>query len=182
MSSVDLFGVPLKLSRIFLKICKWILLKMSLNCKVVGSNSKLPANFKLKKANEPQHEFSYSYLWKALLFSVILVGLVGLVWFLFCPNDGGFKTKTEITDYCDRKSGVLHEHFNVSKEEFEALTSSFYESDQVLFLFVSSSILFFVAKFQVYFLILRMWKKNYLLNICWIMKHNFTDLLIQVQI
>ena len=35
--SFDLFGIPLKLSRIFLKICKWILLKMCLNCKVVCS-------------------------------------------------------------------------------------------------------------------------------------------------
>lgn len=115
---------------------------MSLNCKVVGSNSKLPANFKLKKANELQHGFSYGYLWKALLSSVFLVVLVGLVWFLFWPNDGGFQTKMETTDYCDRKSGVLHEHFNVSKEEFEVLTSSFYESDQVLFQFDSSSLLF----------------------------------------
>lgn len=142
MSSLDLFGVPLKLSRIFLKICKWLLLKMTLNCKVVGSNSKLPANFKLKKANEPQNDFSYCYLWRVLLSSAFLVVLVGLVWFLFCPNDGGFQTKMETTDVCDRKSGVLHEHFNVSKEEFDILTSSFYESDQVLFHFVSSSLLF----------------------------------------
>lgn len=131
MSSLDLFGVPLKLSRIFLKICKWLLLKMTLNCKVVGSNSKLPANFKLKKANEPQNDFSYCYLWRVLLSSAFLVVLVGLVWFLFCPNDGGFQTKMETTDVCDRKSGVLHEHFNVSKEEFDILTSSFYESDQM---------------------------------------------------
>lgn len=141
MSSLDLFGVPLKLSRIFLKICKWILFKMSSN-KVVGSNSKLHTNFKLKKANEPHHGFSNGCLWRALLSSVFLVVLVGLVWFLFCLNDGGFQMKMETTEFCDRKFGVLHEHFNVSKEEYDVLFSSFYELNQVLCHFVSSSLLF----------------------------------------
>ena len=130
MSSLDLFGVPLKLSRIFLKICKWILLKMSLNSKV-GSNSKLPANFKLKKANELQNGLGYGYLRRALLSSVFLVVLVGLVWFLFCTEKGELQTKLETPVFCDSNSGVLHEHFNVSKEEFDVLTSSFYELDQV---------------------------------------------------
>ncbi|KAK1394524.1 hypothetical protein POM88_013580 [Heracleum sosnowskyi] len=86
---------------------------------------------------ESQIGFSYRYLWRALLSSAFLVVLVGLVWFLFCLIDGGFQMKMETTDFCDRKAGVLHGHFNVSKEEFDVLTSSFYELDQFLSKYVA---------------------------------------------
>lgn len=52
MSFSALSGFALKFSRHFLKICRWILLKMSLNCKLLGMNGSFSSSFRLKKARE----------------------------------------------------------------------------------------------------------------------------------
>lgn len=134
MSFFTLSGVFLKLSRLILKVCKWVLVKMSLNCKVPpGTNSKLSANFKVKKANEPLHGSNCGWIWRALLSFMFLLVLVGLIWFISCSNDGVFRKNGDTRDLCENKPGILLEHFNVSKEQLDALAASFFESDQVLF-------------------------------------------------
>lgn len=136
MSFFTLSGIFLNLSRLVLKICKWVLLKMSLNCKVPpGTTSKLSANFKVKKANELLHGSNCGWLWRALLYFMFLAVLVGLIWLVLCSNEGFFGKNGESRDLGENKPEILlEEHFNVSKEQLDVLTSSFFESDKVLFL------------------------------------------------
>ncbi|KAF3975660.1 hypothetical protein CMV_001091 [Castanea mollissima] len=48
-------GVFLKVSSLFVKIHRWVLIRMSLNCKLSGFDDRLPNWSKLKKAKEPLH-------------------------------------------------------------------------------------------------------------------------------
>ena len=48
-------GVFLKLSSLFVKIHRWVLVRMSLNCELFGLNGRLPNCSKLKEAKEPLH-------------------------------------------------------------------------------------------------------------------------------
>ena len=48
-------GGFLKLSRLFMKINRWFLVRMSLNCKLSGFNGRLSTCSKLKEAKEPLH-------------------------------------------------------------------------------------------------------------------------------
>ena len=48
-------GVFLKISSLFVKIHRWVLVRMSLNCKLSSLNGGLPNCSKLKKAKEPLH-------------------------------------------------------------------------------------------------------------------------------
>uniref|UniRef100_A0A5B7B4K1 histidine kinase n=1 Tax=Davidia involucrata TaxID=16924 RepID=A0A5B7B4K1_DAVIN len=131
MSFSALSGVFLNLSRLFLKICRWVLVKMSLNCKLSGSNGKLSANFKLKKAKEPLHGSNCVWKWRRQLLLLWLLGVViGFIWFFFGLNDGALWRK-EIPDLSEDNARILLEHFNVSKDQLHDLVSIFSESDQV---------------------------------------------------
>ena len=70
--------VFLKLSSLFVKIHRWVLVRMSLNCKLSGLNGRLPNCSKLKKANEPLHGPNSIKKWrrKLLFFFRLLVSLV----------------------------------------------------------------------------------------------------------
>ena len=48
-------GVFLKLLSLFVKIHRWVLVRMSLNCELFGLNGRLPNCSKLKEAKEPLH-------------------------------------------------------------------------------------------------------------------------------
>ncbi|KAA8524833.1 hypothetical protein F0562_011256 [Nyssa sinensis] len=112
-------------------ICRWVLVKMSLNCKLCGSNGKLSTNFKLKKAKEPLHASNWVWKWRRLLLLMwLLVLVIGFIWLFSGLNDGALWRK-EIPDLCEDKARILLEHFNVSKDQLHGLVSVFSESDQI---------------------------------------------------
>ncbi|KAI3769556.1 hypothetical protein L6452_00664 [Arctium lappa] len=121
-------AVPLEFSRPFLKICKWVLFIMSLNCKISGIEGRLLTNYsKMRKAKEPLKNFGWKWK-KLLLFLWVFLVATGFAWFLF----GGVSTqKLEISRTCEYNSSVLIEQFNVSKDHLHELASSFFESDQI---------------------------------------------------
>lgn len=133
MSIFALSGISLKLSRLFLKICKWVLVKMSFSCKFSGLNSKSSANFKVKKAQEPLGGSNYfGWKWTVLFFMWILVVVIGFIWVLYGSKHGPLRGEVD-TELSLGKAPIL-QHFNVSKEQLHVLVSSFFESDQVLHL------------------------------------------------
>ncbi|KAL6955228.1 histidine kinase [Sarracenia purpurea var. burkii] len=106
---------------------------MSLSCKHCGFNGKLSASFKPNRGKEPLHGFNRFWNWKRqLFFSLwILGGVIGFVWFFSGLSNGVLRTKDEAVDlYQKDRAWILLEHFNVSKDQFHALASLFYESDQ----------------------------------------------------
>ncbi|KAK9284454.1 hypothetical protein L1049_023627 [Liquidambar formosana] len=119
MSVSALAGVFLKLSRLFLKICRWVLVKMSMS-------------FKLKKAKEPWHVSNFVRKWRRkLLLLWLLSGVIGFIWFFFGWSDGALRMKEKTPNLCEEKARILLEHFNVSKNQLHALASLFSESDQI---------------------------------------------------
>lgn len=117
MSISQLSAIPLKLSRLFLKICKWVLVKMSLNCKFSGLNSKSSPNFKVKKAQETSYRSRFGCEWIVLFFMWVLLVTVGFFWVL--------SGSTEL----NKASGF--QNFNVSKDQLHVFVTSFFESDQI---------------------------------------------------
>lgn len=125
-------GVFLKLSRLILKICRWVLLKMSLNCKLSGFSGRLPANLKLKKSKEPLHGSNCVRKWRRKFLLLWLLGvIIGLICFLSVLNAGALSRKEKTPDLCEEKARILLEHFNVSKNQLHSLASLFAESDQI---------------------------------------------------
>lgn len=127
-------GVFVKLSRLFVKIHRWALVKMSMNCKLSGSNGSLPANFKLRKQKEPLHGPNAVRKWRRkLLFLWLLAAVaIGSMWFLLSVDNGSLGKKEKSLGSCEEKAQVLLEHFNVSKKQLHVLVSLFSESDQVM--------------------------------------------------
>lgn len=136
MTISALSGVSLNLSRLFLRTCRWILGKMSLNCKHSGSNSKFSSSLKLKKAKEPLHESDRVWKWRTLLLFLCLLGaaIIGFIWVFSGLNDGTSKDET-LNLPQDKDRGLL-EHFNVSKGQFHDSASLFQGSDQVMYLYL----------------------------------------------
>ena len=132
MSFSALAGVFLNLSRLFLKICRWVLLKMSLNFKLSGFSGRLPANLKLKKSKEPLHGSNCVRKWRRKLLLLWILGvIIGFICFSSVFNAGSFSRKERTPDLCEEKARILLEHFNVSKNQLHSLVSLFAESDQV---------------------------------------------------
>jgi histidine kinase 2/3/4 (cytokinin receptor) len=126
-------GGFLKLSRLLVEIHRWVLVKMSLDCKVSGFNGRLPACSKLKKTKEQLHGPNSVRKWRRrLLFLWLIVVTLGSVWFFSSWNAGTFTGKDMTPDSCDGKAQILLPHFNVSKSQLHVLASLFFESDQVL--------------------------------------------------
>ncbi|KAK7848353.1 hypothetical protein CFP56_005154 [Quercus suber] len=71
-------GDFLKLSSLFVKIQRWVLVRMSLNCKLPSLNGRLPNCSKLKKAKERLHGSNSVRKWrrKLLFFFCLLVFVV----------------------------------------------------------------------------------------------------------
>lgn len=102
---------------------------MSLNCKISGLNGGLLTSSKMRKTVKGPNSG-----WKRkrfVLFLWVFLVAIGFCLFLF---SGVFRKKMERATTCEDKSLVLVEQFNVSKEHLHDLASSFYDSDQVLFL------------------------------------------------
>ena len=127
-------GSFLKLSRLFVEIHRWVLVKMSLDCKLSGFNGRLPNCSKLKKTKEQLHGPNSVRKWRSKLLFLwpIFVVTLGSIWF-FSSLYAGTLTGKDMTPYsCDGKAQILLPYFNVSKSQHHALASLFSESDQVL--------------------------------------------------
>ncbi|CAN4110173.1 unnamed protein product [Withania somnifera] len=135
MSFSVLSGFALKLSRQFLKICRWILLKMSLNCKLLGMNGSFSSSFKLKKAKESLAGPNCGWRWqKKHLFLWLFFFGIGFFWLVISLNGAVYCWKQEASEPNEDKSYFLLERFNVSKEQIQALATLFFENDQISFL------------------------------------------------
>ncbi|XP_024032073.1 histidine kinase 2 isoform X1 [Morus notabilis] len=129
-----------KLSRIFVKIHRWVLVlvvNMSLNCKFSSLNGRLPANFKLKKGKEFSLHGAKSncvrkWAKKLLFFWLFGVAIVSIVWFFFSFNYGTLEGKVEIPGFCQESAPILRTYFNVSKNQLHSLASLFSKSDQIV--------------------------------------------------
>uniref|UniRef100_A0A7N0TE46 histidine kinase n=1 Tax=Kalanchoe fedtschenkoi TaxID=63787 RepID=A0A7N0TE46_KALFE len=123
-------GKLLDLSLMFLKICRWIFVKMSLNSKHSGSNGRVSGNLKFKKAKEPLLATkSCSRKWMSTIYFLWLLGAaVVFLWFLFCSD---YETLEQTPSVCEDKAQFLLKHFNVTRPQLHALTSLFSETDQI---------------------------------------------------
>nr|POF04978.1 histidine kinase 2 [Quercus suber] len=131
---LDLGLVKNLLSRLFVKIRRWVLVRMSLNCKLSGLNGRLPNCSKLKKAKEPLHGPNSVRKWRRelLFFFCLLVSVVlGSIGFLLSFNHGTLWGKEKAPNSCEEKAQILLQHFNLSKNQLHALTSLLSESDQM---------------------------------------------------
>lgn len=132
MSFSALSGFALKLSRHFLKICRWILLKMSLNCKLLGMNGSFSSSFRLKKAKESLQGPNCGWSWqRKLLFLWLIFFGIGFVWLVISLNGVVYSWKQESSEPNEDKSDFILEHFNVTKQQIQALATLFFEKDQV---------------------------------------------------
>ncbi|XP_022771687.1 histidine kinase 2-like isoform X2 [Durio zibethinus] len=120
-------GNFVKLSRLLGEIHK-----MSMNGKLSGPNCRLSANFRLKKAKETMHGSNSFRKWKRNLLFLWLLGFVftGIIWFFLSFNSVASERNEKSPDSCEEKARILLQNFNVSKNQFHALASFFYESDQ----------------------------------------------------
>ncbi|XP_059282269.1 histidine kinase 2 [Lycium ferocissimum] len=127
-----LSGFALKLSRHFLKICRWILLKMSLNCKLAGMNGSFSSSFRLKKARESLQGPNCGWRWQTkLLFLWLIFFGIGFFWLVISLNGVVYSWKQEASEPNEDKSYFLLERFNVSNEQIQALATLFFEKDQI---------------------------------------------------
>ena len=126
-------GVFLKLSRLFVKINRWVLVRMSLNCKLSGFNGRLSTCSKLKEAKEPLHGPISVRKWRRrlLLFCLLVFVALGSFGFLWSFNHGTLWGKDKAPNPCKEKLKSCYNIFNVSKNQLHALTSPLSESDQV---------------------------------------------------
>ncbi|XAR68181.1 Histidine kinase [Bertholletia excelsa] len=129
MTFSALNGVFLNLSRLFLRICRWVLVKMTLNCK---PSCQISTNFKLNKLKEPIYHGSNCSRKRGvqLLFLCLLGVVIGLVMVFSGVNDGALGTVKENLGFFQGKARILLQQFNVSKDRLHALASLFSESDQ----------------------------------------------------
>nr|GMC70634.1 histidine kinase 2 [Ipomoea batatas] len=135
-SAVNEFG--LKFSRLYLNMCNWVLVKMSMNCKVHGMKGGFSSKFRLKKARESQRGPSR---WRRqLLFLWLFFVAIGFIWLLISSSYGRLGRKVEAPPHLDRDTtNFLLQHFNVSREEIHALASNFLDTDQISLLKCSGS-------------------------------------------
>jgi histidine kinase 2/3/4 (cytokinin receptor) len=128
-------GVFVKFSRLFVKRHRWELVKMSINCKLSGSNGTSQESFKLRKSKEVLHETNSARKWKRKFLLLWFLGVavtIGSIWLLFSFDSGALGRKGQSLDSCEEGAQVLLRHFNVSKNQLHALGSLFSDSDQVL--------------------------------------------------
>lgn len=122
----------LKFSRLYLNMCNWVLVKMSMNCKLHGMKGGFSSKFRLKKARESQlgpsgglsRRRQFLFLW---LFFVA----IGFIWLLISSSYGRLRRKVEAPHLDGDTTNFLLQHFNVSREEIHALASYFLDTDQV---------------------------------------------------
>lgn len=126
-------GGFLKFSRLFVKIHRWALVRMSLNCKLAGLNGRLPACSKLKKAKEPLQGPNSVRKWRRkLLFLLLILVSLGSIWLFSRLNSGTLREKNKNPDSSEEKAQIFPQEFNVSRNQLHALASVFPKSDRVL--------------------------------------------------
>ncbi|XP_077222019.1 histidine kinase 3-like isoform X2 [Tasmannia lanceolata] len=129
MSLLAISGIFLKIPRLFLKICRWVMVRTALNCMVSGysgTNS---------KARKPKVQFEGSdegRKWGNKLFVLwVLSGIIGSIWVLCDLKDGGFSKRNERSENMwEEKALIFGEQFNVSKDQVQALATLLLKSDQ----------------------------------------------------
>uniref|UniRef100_A0A9I9DYN7 histidine kinase n=1 Tax=Cucumis melo TaxID=3656 RepID=A0A9I9DYN7_CUCME len=118
---------------VFLKLSRY-LLRMSLSCKFSTANGKFPAGFKLKKAKEHLGLLNSTGKWKKkklLCLRIFVVVIVLSSWFplrWYNVNNG---TKQKASNLFDEETRTLLRHFNVSKNQLQALASLLSDSDRM---------------------------------------------------
>ncbi|XP_058081823.1 histidine kinase 3 isoform X2 [Magnolia sinica] len=123
MSFSAIAGVFLKLPRLFLRICRWVLVRMALNCKAAGFNGGFAANSKAKELSLGSND---GWKWRRMVLVLwALSGVMVSIWVFSDLKDGGFSRREKIVGAWEEK-----EQFNVSKDEVRALASLFSKSDQ----------------------------------------------------
>ncbi|XP_059661215.1 histidine kinase 2-like isoform X2 [Cornus florida] len=127
MSFSELSGVSLNLSRLFLKICRWVLVKMSFNCKLSGFSGKLSTNFKPKKAKDGSN---CVWKWRRQLLFLSFSGVLGFICFIFGLNGGALRGKEKTAYLCEERTRFSLQHLNIRKDQHHALAAIFSESDQ----------------------------------------------------
>ncbi|OMO62536.1 hypothetical protein COLO4_33016 [Corchorus olitorius] len=126
-------GNFVKLSRLLGEIHKCALVKMSMNGKLSGSSVRLSSNFRLKKAKETMHGHNSFRKWKRILVFLWLLGFLstGIIWFFLSFSSSASERNETSSDSCEKKTRILLQHFNVSKNQLHAFASFFYDSDQI---------------------------------------------------
>ncbi|KAE8695289.1 Histidine kinase 2 [Hibiscus syriacus] len=111
---------------------------MSMNDKLSGSNGRLSSNSRLKKAKETVHGHGPNSFrkWKRNFLFFWILGFIsyGIVSFFLSSNSMALERNQRSLDSCEEKARILLQQFNVSRNQFHALASFFYESDQISFL------------------------------------------------
>ncbi|KAF5482590.1 hypothetical protein F2P56_003148 [Juglans regia] len=124
-------GGFLKLSRLFVKVHRWALARMSLNCKLAGLNGRLSACSKLRKAKEPLQGPNSVRKWRRkLLFLLLILVSLGSIW-LFSSLNGGTLREKNNPDSCEEKAQIFLQELNVSRNQLHALASLFPKSDRI---------------------------------------------------
>lgn len=124
----------LKTSRILVKAHRWVLVSMSLNCKISGLNGRLPAKFKLKKTKESLHGPNCVRKWrrKILFLWFLSIITVGSILLFLNLNYGTLGREERTPGSCEVKAPILQHHFNASEDQLVALATLVSKSDQVL--------------------------------------------------
>ncbi|XP_023532861.1 histidine kinase 2-like [Cucurbita pepo subsp. pepo] len=106
---------------------------MSLNCKFSIFNGKFPAGFKLKKAKEHLCLLNSTGKWKKKLFCLWIFTVVLALgsWFSLRSCNVNSGTRQQTSDLFDEETQTLMRHFNVSKNQIQALTALLSESDRM---------------------------------------------------
>ncbi|XP_015869325.1 histidine kinase 2 [Ziziphus jujuba] len=126
-------GSFFKVSRILVKIHRWVLFSMSLNFKISGLNGRLPAKFKLKKTKESPHGPNCVRKWRRKLLFLWFFGIIsiGSILLFLSFNHWTLGRKERTLASREGRARMLQHHFNISKDQLVALASLVSKSDQI---------------------------------------------------
>lgn len=126
MSSSTLTRAALKVSRPFLKICKWFSMKISSNHKHSGSNGNVCSSYISKEAKKSLQERASDWKWRRVLGLLWLVAVLFLfIWVLTSLNDGILSKKVETPLIIEDNTQESSENCNASMEKVYCVFSSF---------------------------------------------------------
>ncbi|KAK9151303.1 hypothetical protein Syun_009612 [Stephania yunnanensis] len=117
MSFSAIAGVLLKLPRLFSRKCRWVLVRMAVNCRVSGFQNKLLFQTKPKKGLSEESSQCRWKLKRKLVFCVVLVVLTLSVFSVFTgvtENGRDHKRVDEISDFWVKNARLLQGRFNLN--------------------------------------------------------------------